>query len=371
VAPPFWVRRLVSRLRECEPVEQVYLHHDRIKVHFKDGFHRSYLFKETDKRYLYERSITKHQCVLNWPVPIHFEHEWDPFDKEQEKELDKYFHVRRETLNGCTFMDKELLVHDLILKVQNQGYIKKYITDEMVDTEINRLNQITNVYHDGVFDLYALVGMQSGAPRPAQDIIDKYYDTSDIARGGDIRRTFKVAFSRTKVLFVAFQKLIKEGKRDVSISTLHRMLYSMRYGPIWHNPALYRIILTQMFDIGPNTIIADRHPNLGEKAIACSLMGCKYMPMSKKSIPKAMASRLGLDVLPVGKADILIWDNNFKYVDVKKALGFRKLAKQMLLFVREDHARETKMLAEPDRIIKIKTNPIRTNQQPDFLFIYK
>ena len=247
--------------------------------------------------------------------------------------------------------------------------MKRVITDEMVDIEVDRLDKIVNVFYNGVFDLYANCGMASGARFPAQDIVEKYYDLSSVSRTGDIARTLRKAFEVPKLIYVALSKLMKTN-HDVCITSLYKIIYGMGYGPRWRNPALYRLLLAQMFDMKPGMIIADRHPHYGEKAITAALLEADYMPL-KGGIPAPLSKRLGLNILPVGKnADILIWDNNFKQVDIQQALKFRKLAKSMVLYVQDDQTRQAKKIAKPDRIVKLKTQPIRDKTPMDYWFVY-
>lgn len=363
--PPFWVRRLYKKLIQCDPVEHVELHRDRLRVLYKTGFVRVYTYVET-KRYLYESSIGKEQCEISYPISIQFEHTWTKKNKE---EMQKHFFVSREALDQCSFMDKELIVHDLFMRVLKSGYIKRIITNEMVDEEIDRLDQIRNVFYNGVFDLYANCGMSAGAKFPAQDIVEKYYDLSDVSHTGDINRTLRKALETPKIIYVALNKLMK-SRLDISMSSLYRTIYRMGYGPRWRNPALYRLFLNQIFTIKPGMVIADRYPHYGEKAIACALLEADYMPLKGK-IPTGLSKRLGINVLPIGKnADILIWDNNFKQVDIEQAFKFRKLAKHMVLYVQNEQARHAKKIAKPDRIVKIKTQPVRIKTPLDYLFVY-
>jgi len=297
---------------------------------------------------------------------LSYEHEWNPLDPNERKELSKYFHVPRSTLNKLSYIECELLIQHLIEKIINLGYIKPYWNEKSIDAELKRLKGLLNVYYHGSFDIYPA---QRG--RPARELIERYYDISKM-HCGDAKRTLDIAFSAKEILFVTLQNLIHRRKWDLNITTIHSMLYASRRGPKWYNPTVLNIILRQMFDITSDTILVDATPNINEKALTAWMLGCKYATLDGSSPPDELISKIGLNVVKAQKPyDLLVVDNGFKPLAIDRIRELLDMSRNMIIYISADQAKSVSDQLHPSRAVKVKVTPIRIKRKPDFLFIYR
>ncbi len=359
---PVWVRQLQTKLLDTDIVSRVRVYGNRIRIHYRDGFTRSYYYKGSHptKKFL---NITKDDTIKNWPIEIKYEHEWDPFDESNKLEMMKYFHVPRKTVDEMTIIERELLSHVLLEWILKNGYIRCHVRDDQVDADLERISTSQDTFVKKTFAL------RKSKYHHGRAVIEKYHETAFYDR--DPERPLINAFSHKRLIFYIMQRLML-SKWDINISNYYRMLYRYRFGPTWTSPILYKVLLKQMFDIDENTVVADRHPNMGEKAISCGILGCKYMPLRKKPIPPEMVHKLGLQIVKPGKkSDILIWDNRFKDFDPEIAIEWLKITENLLVFVKRDRLKQARKIRQPDRIFKIRTSIGAGPDRPDYFLIYR
>jgi len=362
---PYWVRRLARELQEASPVKYAHLYNDRIRVQYNTGFKRSYIYNYV-KRRIWSSQISKDDKRCNWPVKLDYEFTWGPFSGEESK-LSKYFHIPRNRINDLSYIEKELLIQHLIEILISGDYIKPHITESMIDAELKWLANVNHIYFHNIVDLYAAVRKH---PRPGRPIIEKYYDISHMYRD-DERKTLSNAFSNSKILFSALQKLLCKKKWDFNITTIHSMLYGSGYGPKWHDPSIFGIVIKQLFNIDRHRVLVDASPNLHEKILSSWMLGCKYATLNGTRPPIELINRIGVEVVKSTKPhDLLVVDNNFKELQIDRIKYLRSICKDMLVFVPTTQHKQLSSVLKPTKAIKIKILPIRSDRKLEYLFIY-
>lgn len=362
---PYWTRHLTNVLLEADPVERTRLYNDRINVWYKTGFRRSYVYRDIARR-RWSRPICREESKFQWPIDIQFQFAWDPLNQAQKNHLKNYFHVTRACINKLSYIEKEVLIQELLMRIDNSGYLMPHITEHDIDEDIKWMHRIEHVFYRGVYDIYAACGRKGW--KPGQKLIEKYYPIETMHRGDD-RRTLINAFQTNKIIFVALQHIVNKTKWDINISTIHNMLYRMRYGPRWFNPVVWKIILAQLFDIDNRTIV-DLSPNINEKVITAGLLGCKYSSVGPDA-PKAICDKLTVTQTEIQKPyDLAIFDNYIKPPELATLMQHIEESNELIAYVPRHMASEVQQAAKPSRIVKLKVTPLRVKQNPDYLFVY-
>ena len=114
------------------------------------------------------------------------------------------------------------------------------------------------------------------------------------------------------------------------------------------------------------------NPNLHEKALSTWLLGCKYATVDNSRPPQELIDRVGINIttatLPY---DLLVVDNGFKPLPIENIVALRSKCKDMLVFVSSDQAKKVMDKFRPSKTVKIKITPIRSDREPNYLFIYR
>lgn len=353
---PHFMRRLTRQLEENDLVSYCNLYYDRIRVKFITGWERNYIYKPK-KKYRWSREISPHKSSYNikWP-------------REFYGEGITTLNILRDDLNKFSYMDKELLIQYTMLLISNTGYIAPPWTIDDVKKELSDLKKINKSSHEGVFSLYANIRHR---PRPIQPIIEKYYPISKLSRRNK-RKTLYNAFNNMKIMFTALQMLIHQSSMDYNLATIHAILYRKGYGPLWRDPAVYKVILRQMCKINKSRTIVDATPNFNEKAITAWALGCKYASL-RRPVPQQLIDDAGLTVVNAKKPyDLLIYDNYFFPPNMDRFQRFLKDSNEMVAYVDRDQYKKFRAIdAKPDRIIRLRTVLSAQSKKYNYLFIYR
>lgn len=368
---PHWHRKVVRFLKQQPIVVRTILRCDRISIWYATGFRRNYIIKTPRRKRIYARTITKADALLTSPIKIGYQYQWNILDRP---DLKPFFFINRKRINNSSFIEQEILVHELLDRILKQGYIPCYYDDQAIADDLAAVSKIQNVYFNGIYTIYPSYTIPRGVPRPGQAITEKYFNVRHIRKhSDDPQSTLAYAYSNRILIYAALQKLIKEGRRDISIWSLNRVLSLRGFGPTIINPAVYKILFTHLFK-PRGRIISDAHPNLGSKAIAASLVGAKYAPLTDE-LDTAIEHGFGgiaEIVRPPDKHDILIYDNKFKAVNIAEAMSFRANCNEMMLYVDKTQYDEILSKGKPSRIVKVKVVAVTPKIfQPDHIFIYR
>lgn len=333
-------------------------------MRYTTGFRKNYVFGPLIRKHNYRTFIKRPEGTIKEQIKIGAQYQWRMLNQP---ELEPYFLVKRDRIKRSTFMEQELLVHELLLRLQKTRLIKAHYQPDELANDLDRINTIDNAYcSTGVITLYPYSGMR-GKLKPGRAWVETYYDIDDMRRMEyDETSTIRRAFTIDKILYVALQKLIKTTPMDVTVNSIRYMMHRMGYGPKYYNPITYKIIFRQLLK-PTGRVISDPTPYLGVKALACAALGAHYNPMAY--FPSKLADDLDLRLVKPDQHDILLLDNNFNRVDIDHAMASRNQCKEMLLYVEHDQMEMARRKYRPNRIIKIKTQVMLSRIfTPNFLF---
>lgn len=363
---PFWIRRLVNFLRRLPVVLKVQLRCDRISVTYKTGFRRNYIWREPRKRRIYARALTREEGIISQTIPIGSQFQWALLNRP---DLKKYFFVHKKKIKKATYIEQDILVHELMCRIIEMGYTPPYYSEQDIQDDLTRIRETINVYRGGAYTRFP--PYKSRFPRPGRPIIETYFDIADMRRTPDNpESTLRFAFSQKGIIYTALQYLIKaKVKRNLTIQSFDLMLYRMGFGPIIPNPTMYKVMLDHLLEPA-GKVISDAHPGLGGKAIAASILGVGYQPLNS-DLDAALTNGLGTIGLKLdaGK-DILVYDNNFNRVDIEQALDMGKGYKKILVYVQSDQLEQAKKY-KPARVVRIKTKAVVSLSSVDYLFVFR
>lgn len=359
---PYWLKKLTDNLICNDLVERVICKFDCLSVRYKTGIHRTYVHKLIKKRKHSVQISFKDSIIRNFPFEYQYEHQWDPLDEDEKKELSNYFFISRDLINDYSIIEKELLMQDLYTKLYNNP-IKPYYDNRQIYKELQIIKDSNHKYYD---NLYCSVSFRKGWP-----IICKSYDV--LKMPNKEKKVLNNIFTNNRLLFLILYKLIFETNKDISITSIFEVLCNRGYGPKWNSPVFYRTLMAKEFYIDQGMTIADRTPALGEKAIVSAALGLKYMPLTK--INDKLLNTIGSDVVPISKnADLLWWDNNLEpYLDDSEILDAFKIFnasnfKKMAIYVPWWDYDFFINISKPQKIIKIVQK--RKKLKRNYIFMY-
>ena len=142
-----------------------------------------------------------------------------------------------------------------------------------------------------------------------------------------------------------------------------------------HNPLAY-VALLRLLQIKGSVI--DLNPGFGHKAIACALLGLRYItpacPVMTRAVELGIREITGLDyqVLDHQQAELLISDSNFQKFVTPTDRDLLRRAKKMLAFAPYSDKIVLSHTFKPTSIIKIfcKIKLVAGKISPDFLMVW-
>lgn len=287
-------------------------------------------------------------------------------------DLAKYPFISRSTLKHATFMEQELALHEVFAWFQRVGYVTPYYDAEAIRQDFNFIEMNNKAYFNGVYSKTI-----RGSPKQlkaGRAIIETYFDIGDMERS-DSSSTLRHAFKTDKILYYAIQHLIRNTRFDLSVGNLFKVLYGLKYGPIYPSPIFYKVLLSHLCKPMGRTI-SDSSPRLGIKAMAAAALGAKYVPLTDEldeAIANGFATAIDLNLVEQpAKHDILLLDNGLKPVDMEWAVSQRGSCKDLLVFVPADQAEEAKRKYKPTRMVRIRTQAVTAKLfTPDYMFLFQ
>lgn len=368
----FWVRRLINTLSSHPLVERILIRSNRITVRYTTGFRRNYVFGTPTKRHIFMTPIIREQASIIDPIIIGYEYQWRLMDRP---DLEQYFFVHRDRIKKASFMEQELLVHEILGRLQRSGYISPYYSDQDITNDLERIKTFDDLFFHGVLSIFQPWRVRE-VPKPGRPIVERFFNPIDMYRDSrDSRYTLRNAFHTSRILYIAIQKLVKTTRWHLTIGNISKMLYRMGFGPVYIGPAIYRMLFKHLLEPS-GRIIADLHPHLGSKAVACAMAGAKYMPLDnslKPALDRGFQEFIDLEIVPPAEPyDILLLDNAFRRVDMNMAMSMVERCKQMVLYVQHDQTGEARAKYTPTRVMKVRTVATGPKEfTPDYIFVYQ
>jgi len=345
MSPPIWVRRLFEALKAKDVVEKLRLDTDRIYVTYKNGMKRNYCFLEPKKRYRYIRPIDREKGVISRDIPIH--------DQFHDRDSNKYPLVKKSDLKNSTYMDKEILIHKLLLRVT--GYTDPVYTDTETYNELKRIDDVSMIKVSDHVHAYH-------RRKAGRQIFEKYVNFQDIVEN-KYDKSFRRTMDDKRIRYLVISKMANSATQDITINNIIGKTYKYG-GPKWVSPAVYKGIFNLLED-SENRTIHDMFPNVGEKAVACALQGHKYYPLRHEDrFGNEFYNAIGLGLSR--SKDVLIAIRRFRKADIREIAEVSGEYKNSIVFVNNYQYDEAKKLFKPHRIIKVLTRI--ASKHTDYIF---
>jgi hypothetical protein len=362
----FWIRRLMTRLVEHPIVTKVRLRSNRIFITYATGFRRSYVFGPLLRRHIYRTHIVKSDGLTKEWIKIGDQYQWQQMGRP---DLASHFLITREQIAKASYIEKDVLIHELLLRILKTGLPKVYYDNQDLLDDLGAIRNQVNVYQHGVITLFPHAVPRK--PKPGRPWAETYYELDNIPRDAeDPESTLAFAATIDRIMYVALLKLIRIRRVDVTIENLRKVLHDMGYGPRIYSPTTYKILLASLFKPA-GKIITDLNPHLGTKAIATFLTGAAYNPVG--DFNEELARDLGLEIKkPEGMHDLILLDNCFSRIDIDEAMTWRPKCREMLLYVEHDQMENARIKYKPTQIVKVLTRiAVPKNGTPNYLFVFK
>lgn len=364
---PFRLRRAVNILRRLDVVDRAYLYQNRIVVLYKTGLRSVYVFAETNKKYNYVQHISSDDFRVE-PTQIGSQLVWNPFGDNSHTELyNKFFRIPRASIDKATTLERDILIHRLVFRIEKCGYCRFPYTDDHITQFMTKLDESRNAYSGGIFTLYPVNGHRGGF-----EIIDTFFNIENITSGN--RRPFELGFSNRKIIYSTLKFIVERTKYDITMDSFKIMLHKRKYGPAWYSPVTIKAIIQQAFKDHRSRTFSDPDPYVGIKALGCGMANVRYAPINHGPISKAIgngfAAKTNINLADYDTSrDIILYDNNFNAPDINTASNYLNQYNGMILYVPRSMATEFKTTIPPSRIFKLKTK-VGTRDY-DYIFIYR
>jgi hypothetical protein len=168
----------------------------------------------------------------------------------------------------------------------------------------------------------------------------------------------------------ALTKVSRMVKVDISTYEVRKRAAQLVGNSRAYSPVAYRAIMERL---GIKDTVIDLHPDLGHKAIACAMLGIKYICPKTEAFQKAIdlgfVDELGLyhEWLDGQEAHTIISDNNFHDFKIQEALGLADKAKMLLSYASSTERLDVTNKYKPDKTYIIMRSRYRP---PGFLMVW-
>jgi hypothetical protein len=291
-------------------------------------------------------------------LPIYSEFETHPLDEEETKLLKPFFVIQRQDIEKAGFVDIRLMVHGLIKRLMDEGWIRLKYPRSVLDADLSDLRNCdpNNFFSGGGYISAFLKYNQFSMPGRA--IVEHFLDWGECC---DNRRSLSKAWSLPSCLYLSIQTLLGSEK-NITRSNMVRYLGigggSRNSGPKFTNPQFYYSIIKTFF--GGAKSIYDAVPGWGSKLLASSILGAEYI-IDDNSIFKGMSEFVGCKLgnhKPNYDLVILSGHEPLRGVEALKAIdNAKKITQSILILIHRDDANVVKARFPPKRILKAQMCP--------------
>lgn len=360
-----WVRKLFHALEQQDTIRSVRLRHDHIHVRYMNYFWETYYLKDkTDNRVTHSRLISNKENGRLEHIPeVTYEYESDLVGGQQ---FPAHLIINPKEWKQSSLIEQRVALHEFCRRITQRDWIWPEYPEFVLQEEWRKVQDYkeSKYMSQGAFTAYADIGKN---PTPGRRIIEHFMDLSNYA----------AAFKSPRYIMKLLNSITK---RKLTINT-HNLLRTFSCSGITLpsqgktfriiDPGLYAVILKRLNITGT---VFDLNPGLGNRAIACAILGLKYTTIPderfQQALDKGLATFLGLDYEPYDgqKVDLLIHDRDFTESKVEDALPYATTAKQMAVFVPVHLRKKTLAKHSPTSTLKIQTRTV--SKISDYLFLY-
>jgi transposase-like protein len=356
-----WVKRLCHDLEQMEMVTGVYLQYDRVHVRFRHRTWENYFPGAREKKRARDFAISREQGKLDNIPTVTYQYEYDLVDGPS---YPAHLEMNKQEYKRATVMERRIALHTMTNKICLRGWVPLDYPMCALEDELERTRQanLDARQHKGDYIRYVAQDPDSAM---CGRIGEHFFDLS-----------FLTGIVRSPRLTLRVLKLVVNGQYPATThSYIHRILQNtLEYDfpfPRVCDPACYMAIFRRLGVRGP---VLDLHPGLGEKAIACALMGIPYRTLPDEhlrgAVDKGFMDFIGCDYAEWDgrPAEWALCDNALQ--KPVKELGFEHLgkAKRVLMFVPEKKRQAIQGKMPPSGALTIRAN--RIVPRKDYLFLY-
>jgi len=349
-----WVSKLIYNLENQDVVRRIIVRHDHLHVKFMTYASENYFIDKPAKgRYAF--AINKENSRLEKIPTISCQYE---NDMGQSNQYPCHLTIKRSKWNKASVIEQRIASQNFIQLLNNRGWVWPKYPNHILDTELSKMKQYKpSKYINGdCFTVYPRLG---GKPAPGRKIIEHYFGLEELSSLlSSPRKTWKAIKNLTNKNYA------------INTHNLFRIMSAL-WGPKLFDPVVYAVILQRLKIKGP---VLDLHPGYGNRAIACALLGIKYMTIPNDRFDNALnngfADFINLDYEPYDgrMVNLTIYDKDFKQSDVLEAMEYASSTNKMMVFVPKEQKIEMRQKYQPDYMLQVRTSIY--NKEPDYLFVW-
>ncbi len=351
-----WAKKLVHKLESLPDIKKLKVLERGFIIWYLDGVKEVYWIgqKHTKRRaYLLDRI---NSTIENIPKC----YEQYPGELGEPTPYPAHLIITRTDWERATVMEQRIAIHRMIYRLKQQGYMQPTFPLSVIQADLDRIRatKLHRCVYKNSFETY--IGMRY-QESPWWSLALHFFDISPAISN---------AWSYSREMCFYFNRVARK-RCDLSTKELIRALCSEVAGTRVLSPTSYIGMLSHM---GVKGTVLDLYPNLGHKALACAVLGLKYMTRPNFIFEKAMkagyADFIGLDwcVDDGSKVDLVIADDNFKEIDINVGFEYAERAKRLMCFVPAARRAEWQEQLHPETVISVLTRAYTC--KPDYMFCF-
>lgn len=325
-----WLRRLEIQLARHPLVVNVVSDPNKIQIEFITGSKRTFIWFQTEYNQYYV-NVGEEDLIKFEPIRIGYQYPWTALNRP---DLRKYWFVPRKSIHRTTILEKEVLAQEILYKVQTEGIPQNYWTPEQIKEDLDHIKQ-SYACLDGTYITPYPKLTRTVKTVPGQKIIESYIPYFD--KYALRNRNFQFhAFlrNRNRILSLILRMIFKTGL-DLTTFNLRTAIYRNRVGPKMPNPIAYKSILRHFFgkDVSKREIY-DVDPGLGQKAMACLALGCKYYYSGyfQPDLRDYLDMGITRFYYDQERFDVLMVDNHFKPQHITRQIPLINKSNDAIMF---------------------------------------
>jgi hypothetical protein len=299
--------------------------------------------------------ITSDMAEIGQQIPIYDDHRIDPL------ELSSYHKViNRKQFKNASFIDRRLAIQRMFLEVLRTRDHPDHYPEDILRQSYHLLTKHSlNTF------------LSKGGVRFSTSIIRQM----TLAWRRLIEHFFKPSSGLTKgMLWRGINIVCNQVFTPISVARI-RWKATKQLSVGIYNPLAYAALL-QRLQVKGNVI--DLNPGFGHKAIACALLGLRYItpacPEMARAVELGILDMIGLDyqILDDQQADLLISDDNFHRFVLPTDRELLRRAKKMVAFAPGVDKIALVHKYKPTSLIKIfcKFKLVAGKISPDFVMVW-
>lgn len=316
-----WLRKLTYELRQHPLVRKVWYRTFHVKVSYKTGVVERF-WSGYDVRPYNSIKVDHISARIGTPIPIYPLYESDLVSGERPY---NYIIVGPKAYKHGSEVDRALIRQQFILQTMDIGYQSK-VPWSVVDTDFEKLLNRNNLgprWNDGI--------LLWPPNRHGRTMLEAFFDYDTIPTPS-WRLPLVEGMRKPIRMYNSVRKLEKFGRMLTNRNVIIRMRTIC--GPT----VAYARAYCALFDIlGVSGTVYDPHPDVGVKALACSLSGIHYITDHNyyfdKACERGFSSYIGLNHSYGDRGDWVIVDWNFSEHNYERALEYAKNGKRLIVYV--------------------------------------